>query len=328
MLKLAIAGSGMIVKEFLPHFKATGWEVCAICGTKRSEEVVKELCRIYGGKPYCDYEKMLAEIDCDAVYIGVPNHLHYDFTKKALLVGKNVILEKPMTVNDAETKELYAIAKDKDVFLLEAITTLYLPVYEKVREWLSLIGKVRIVSSNYSQYSSRYDRFKQGIIEPVFDVSKAGGALGDLNIYNIHFIAGLFSGRKPEVNYLANVVKGVDTSGILTMDYGDFKAVAIGAKDCAAPVSTTVQGDLGYIKLIGPPNVCKEAELCLNNGTKEFFNEGPAHRMISEFTAFHEMIKDNDKERYEAMTLHSISVMEILSKARVSAGMVYSLNDL
>ena len=59
----------------------------------------------------------------------------------------------------------------------------------------------------------------------------AGGALYDLGIYNIHFVTGIF-GKPKKVRYFANITKGVDTSGTLVLDYGDFKAVCINAKDC------------------------------------------------------------------------------------------------
>ena len=66
----------------------------------------------------------------------------------------------------------------------------------------------------------------------------------DLNVYNIHAIVGLF-GKPWEVKYEANMERGIDTSGVVTLDYGDFKAVAIGAKDCKAPVRCTIQGTNG-----------------------------------------------------------------------------------
>ena len=94
---------------------------------------------------------------------------------------------------------------------------------------------------NYSQYSSRYDAFKRGEIAPAFNPEMGGGALRDLNIYNIHLLVGLF-GKPHRVEYLPNVERGVDTSGILVLDYGNFKAVAIGAKDCSAEIRSTIQG--------------------------------------------------------------------------------------
>lgn len=76
----------------------------------------------------------------------------------------------------------------------------------------------------------------------------------DLNIYNIHFIVGLF-GVPKSVEYLANIQRDVDTSGILLLDYGDFKVLSIAAKDSGAPVTSTIEGENETIVVNGPANV-------------------------------------------------------------------------
>ena len=74
----------------------------------------------------------------------------------------------------------------------------------------------------------------------MFDPACAGGALMDLGVYNVSYIVGLF-GEPNQVHYTANVERGIDTSGILTMDYTGFKAVSMAAKDCAAPARCIIQ---------------------------------------------------------------------------------------
>ena len=80
------------------------------------------------------------------------------------------------------------------------------------------------------------------------------------NIYNIHLVVGLF-GKPEKVQYLANVERDVDTSGILIMDYGHFKAACIGAKDCSADIKSTIQGNKGSIAVLGPTNSMPELSL-------------------------------------------------------------------
>lgn len=84
--------------------------------------------------------------------------------------------------------------------------------------------------------------------------------LRDLNIYNIHLLVGLF-GNPNRVEYLPNVERGVDTSGILVLDYCNFKAAAIGAKDCSAEIRSTIQGDKGAITIFGVTNTLPEIGL-------------------------------------------------------------------
>ena len=98
--------------------------------------------------------------------------------------------------------------------------------YNKIKELLPELGDIKIVVSNFSQYSSRYDAFKSGTILPAFDYTKAGGSLMDLNIYNIHFIVGLF-GEPKDVHYFPNIEHNIDTSGILILEYDNFKCVSL-----------------------------------------------------------------------------------------------------
>ena len=251
-MKVGILGTGKIVQEFLPWLvEHAPFTVQALCSTPRSAEKAQELCRQYGVPQHTtNYLELLQWVD--VVYIAVPNLQHVRFARVALEAGKHVIVEKPLAPSAAQTEELVALARHKKVFLFEAVTTQYLENYAKIRELLPRVGTVRLVQCNFSQYSSRYDAFCAGETPPVFDPACAGGALMDLGVYNVSYIVGLF-GEPNQVHYTANVERGIDTSGILTMDYTGFKAVSMAAKDCAAPARCIIQGTKGYIQHHLPP---------------------------------------------------------------------------
>ena len=251
----------------------------------------------------------------DTVYVALPNHLHYDYAKKALLAGKHVICEKPFTLTLAEFEDLAKVAEQKNRILLEAITNQYLGNFASIKANLAKLGDIKIVECNYSQYSSRYDAFKRGEIAPAFDPAKGGGALRDLNIYNIHLVVGLF-GKPERVQYLANMERGVDTSGILIMDYGNFKAACIGAKDCSADIKSTIQGNKGSIAVLGPTNSMPELSLSLNGQSMTMINENSLnHRMHDEFVAFQAIIEHEDMTATKLALDHSHLVMEVLDQA-------------
>ncbi|MDR0846243.1 MAG: Gfo/Idh/MocA family oxidoreductase [Lactobacillales bacterium] len=316
-MKLALLGTGMIVQDVLPVLKTI--EGIELCGVLATAATVDEAAGFDAGPVFTDYAELLASDEIDTVYIGLPNFLHATFAIQALKADKNVIIEKPFTVSFAEFEEVYAAAGSSKGFILEAITNQYAPNYLQIKNELDVVGDVKIVECNYSQYSSRYDAFKRGEILPAFDPKKGGGALMDLNIYNIHFIVGLFG--KPEgVQYHANIERSVDTSGILTLDYPTFKAVAIAAKDCAAKVSSTVQGNLGSFRVDGPPNIVEEVTLSLNNGETQTF-EYHEHRMLAEFVEFEQIISSRDDEAAARRLAHSKNVMEVLDAAVKSAGL-------
>lgn len=98
-----------------------------------------------------------------------------------------------------------------------------------IKEHLDQLGDIKIVECNYSQYSSRYDAFKRGDIAPAFNPKMGGGALRDLNIYNIHFVVGLF-GRPKTVQYLANVEKALTHQACLSWTMSSLKWYVSGPK--------------------------------------------------------------------------------------------------
>ena len=192
-MKLGILGTGMIVREFLPWLAGPDcpFTVQALCSTQRSAPVADEMCEQYGiPQRTTNYFELLQWVD--VIYLAVPNLQHYRYAKVALEAGKHVIVEKPMACTAAQTEELAALARRKKVFLFEAMTTQYLENYNKIRELLPRIGRVKLVQCNFSQYSSRYDAFCAGETPVSFDPECAGGALMDLNVYNISYIVGLF----------------------------------------------------------------------------------------------------------------------------------------
>nr|WP_314464436.1 Gfo/Idh/MocA family oxidoreductase [uncultured Clostridium sp.] len=334
-MKIGIAGAGMIVNEFFKFaHEVNGIEITAICATSQEEIRLQELCRIHRiPKYYTDFNIMLADDNVEVIYVAVPNHMHYCFSKKALEAKKHVICEKPFTSNIKEAEELIQISKENHVIILEAVTTRYIPNTLKMKEMLPQLGEIKIVTANYSQYSSRYDAFKKGEMLPAFNPDMSGGALMDLNIYNINLMVILF-GTPKNVSYQANIEKGIDTSGILILDYGSFKSVCIAAKDCKAPVSATIQGDKGCINISSSVNIMADFELYLNNdssirqlnresGKIYDYNMGQ-HRMYHEFKEFVRIIDKKDYEGAEEMLQISLATMDIQTKARQTAGIVFA----
>lgn len=318
-MKVGILGTGKIVQEFLPWLvEHAPFTVQALCSTPRSAEKAQELCRQYGVPQHTtNYLELLQWVD--VVYIAVPNLQHVRFARVALEAGKHVIVEKPLAPSAAQTEELVALARHKKVFLFEAVTTQYLENYAKIRELLPRVGTVRLVQCNFSQYSSRYDAFCAGETPVSFDPECAGGALMDLNVYNISYIVGLF-GEPNQVHYLANMERGIDTSGILTMEYNSFKAVSMAAKDCSAPARYVIQGTKGYILQKSTANWCGGVTFHPNQGKEEHFNlNGGRPRQAAEFHAFARAIEGGDQELCSRMLDTSVAVSRVLTVARRSA---------
>ncbi|WP_455042001.1 Gfo/Idh/MocA family protein [Leptotrichia buccalis] len=324
-MKLGIIGSGMIVQEFLPSLvKLKDLEILGIQGTKSGIEKVEEICKKYNIPNFTDNFDELCNFGIDTVYIAVPNFLHFEFCKKALEKGINVIVEKPITTNYREAKELEKLAKEKKLFLFEAITTLYFENYKKIKEWISKIGDIKLVQSQYSQYSSRYDAFKRGEILPVFDPEKAGGALMDLGLYNLHYVLGLF-GKPENVKYYANIERNIDTSGVLMMEYKNFSTMCVCAKDSEGERIGVIQGSEGKIVSEEAPGLVGKVTLKLYDGTTESFDDGfSKDRVVPEFTQFIRAVKENDLEFCYRQLEKSLLVSEVQTKARIDAGIKFT----
>ena len=314
-MNLGIVGAGMIVKDFL-SFTHELPEIKLEAIAARNIENLKNLQSIYNIKEiFTDLDECLSSPSIDTIYVAVPNNLHYSVAKKALKAGKNVICEKPFTLNYHETVELFELAESKNLILIEAITNQYLPNYLEIKENLSQIGNIRLVECNFSQLSSRYEAFKKGIIAPVFDKNQGGGVLGDLNIYNIHFVVGLFGAPKNS-EYYPNIVREVDTSGILILEYDEFKVVCIAAKDTYNNSYANIQGDKGLIRVIGTPNEVPNY-IIKNNEVEMKVNKNiHKHRMYSEFKKFIDVINNKDFDFMQKQKEHSLVVMEIFDKSR------------
>lgn len=323
-MKLGIVGAGLIVHTLLEFIHEVDVELVAIAATPNEKDKLLDLKQKHGFKYiYTDFEQMLNNNEIDTVYLGVNNHLHYTFALKALNANKHIILEKPFTSNYNQALKLVELAKRKKLMIFEAISTIHNPNYLKIKELLPTIGDIKIVSLNYTQYSSRYDAFKKGEILPAFDYTKSGGALMDLNTYNIHFAVGLF-GLPNKVDYIANISNNIDTSGILTMDYQSFKAVSIAAKDCGAPFVNCIQGDLGCIYTSSPLFTLTHFEYQLNKEKPIHYDlTNNMHRMKHEFIDFLNIYNNKDYEACNQIMEHALDVMKVLTDARAKVNLVF-----
>lgn len=324
-MKLGILGTGMIVKDVLTMYHELGVEKTYLFSTEKSKSQALELMEKYHlDKVYTDYDELL-QSDVDTIYCALPNHLHYEFSKKALESGKHVIIEKPITANSKELEDLIETANKKNLMIFEAMNLHYIPAFLSLKEDLKKLGDIKIVSFNYSQYSSRYNAFKEGNILPAFDFHKAGGALMDLNVYNIHALIDLF-GKPVYHKYMANIERNIDTSGMMIFDFEHFKALCIGAKDCKAPLMNTIQGNLGAIVVKCPLSQMTEYEICYNDGTSEVKSFEKKHRLIYEFKEFMRMIKENDVKKQKEMLELSLLISKLMEEGRMQEGIVFD-ND-
>ena len=300
MINIAILGTGKIIPEAIYAIQqGKKFNVTAIWARPHSKDKAEALAEKFNiPKIFTDYDELLADSEIEFVYVGLVNAVHYEYTKKALLAGKNVILEKPFTPKTAEAEELVKLAIEKNLYLFEAVTLLHCPNFHKIQESIKELGNIRLVQCNYSQYSSRYDAYKEGKVLPAFDPKLYGGALYDINIYNLNFVIGLF-GMPQSSQYFANIgFNGVDTSGFLVLKYENFIAHCTGAKDSESPGFLIIQGDNGFIKVNGAPNQLDNLEIHIRDREIETMNLNQFdHRMVHEFIEFAQIFENKEYDK-------------------------------
>ena len=193
-MKIGILSTSSIALRFVAAVREEGsFEITAL--SSRTREKAEEKAKNWNvDKAYGSHEDLLADKDVDIVYISAVNSAHYKWAKAALLAGKHVICEKPCTTTEAQTRELFALAKERNLFLMEAQKMLFLPAVLAVEEAMSAgkLGKVTMAEFNHSFYGS-YNNW-------MYDETAGGGPLLSSAIYVIELLQFLFDCSVAEID--------------------------------------------------------------------------------------------------------------------------------
>lgn len=313
-IRIGIAGTGKIVPESAEALLETGFKLVSIWGPHVEKAV--PLAAKYSIPNVCStYEELLSSgIDC--VYIALVNSVHFEYAMKALEAGINVLLEKPFCSTLSEAQKLVSFAIEKGLYLFETISNVYLPSWAMVQKRIADIGPVKLFQADFSQYSSRYEAYLRGEVSPSFNPLFEGGALRDLNVYNIHLAVSLL-GRPQEVIYRPNRgYNGVDTSGILLLQYSDLQAVCTAAKDSGNPSGVTIQGEKGWIRLTGMPNILPQVEVCVRGKEPESFSPNRyTSRLCHMFASIRDIMERGDLAAMQQRLSNTLVVTDILQRA-------------
>lgn len=324
-MKVVTVGTSSITELLIAGFKEVGIEVLACVG--RDLERVKAFASKNGVAYHAnDYDKVIQSDTFDTVYLGLPNSLHYEYAKKALEAGKNVIVEKPFTANLKQAKDLAMIANQKNLLCFDANITPHNFAYKQLKDDIEKIGQIRMVELDYSKYSSKYDKFIAGETPNIFNPDYAGGALMDLGVYNIEFAVGLF-GLPKSSKYYPNMQRGIDTSGVAILEYDDFKVTSIACKDSNKGSLINILGENGNIYTYQDNSTFNRYTIELNDGRiieRRFDKVSKYYYELCDFKSmsdYHNIKKNNE---YLTTALMAIKVLDDLRK---SAGIVFKADN-
>lgn len=317
-MNIGTIGTGVIVEQFIASTQdLSGVSFKAVYS--RTQGRADALAKRFGiEKRYTKLDDLFSDSLVDTIYIASPNSLHYEQAFAALKAGKHVIVEKPFVETEERAQRLIRYAQEQDLFLFEAICNIHLPHYNFIKSNLEVIGDIKMVQCNFSQYSSRYDALLAGDTPNVFNPKYSGGALADINIYNIHFVVGIF-GMPDEVMYYANKhSNGIDTSGVLIMNYPHMTVECVGAKDSFSQNFGQIQGEKGYIYI--PESVSGiESVTIITKDSKEMINIQDQPRLSYQVEVFEKAIRTRDYSIRDRYLEHTLNVVRVAEKAQKTA---------
>lgn len=261
-VRWAILGAGKIAHKFAQDFPATqGGALVAVAArdTARAQTFADQ----YGIPLVYTYEALYNSTEVDAVYIATTHNFHYEQGLQCLQHGKAVLCEKPITINDAQFRELVAAAKTADVFLMEAMWMYFLPALHQAKAWLDggRIGKLVAIQTDFG-FAMPFE--PEGRL---YNPELAGGALLDLGVYTLAFAA-YFANTKCTSLVASGVLgtTGVDETTGMLLTYGDLPASLLVSIRTRLRNKALLLGETGYIEI---PYFWKAPSVTLYNAEHE-----------------------------------------------------------
>jgi len=199
---------------------------------------------------YDSYEALAADPDIEVIYVATPHPMHKDHSILCLKAGKAVLCEKPFAVNRKEAEAVLRVAVEEKRFIMEAMWTRFLPIVERVREWLraGVIGEPRMVQADFG--------FRAGLNPQgrLFNPELAGGGLLDVGVYCVSLASMVFGEAPHEVKALADIGEtNVDEQAAAVLGYsGGRLAVFCCGIRTSTPQDALIMGTNGMIRLHPP----------------------------------------------------------------------------
>ena len=214
MIRFGVIGAGQIAHTFSKAIACTEGILYGIAS--RDIEKARLYQKEYGYQvAYSSYEELVEDDLVDCIYVATPHGLHYEHMKLALTHGKHVLCEKSFTINANQAEEIFRLAKEHNVFVMEAMWTRFLPTMIELKETLNsnIIGNIEKIDITFGF---------QAMLKPknrLFDPKMGGGALLDIGVYPLT-IAHMFLGLPTSFDTKADLNDHVfDMSHEITLHY-------------------------------------------------------------------------------------------------------------
>ncbi len=319
-VRWAILGAGKIAHSFAKDFKAVkNAELIAIAASDKSR--AKTFGKEYHLPFVYSYEELYNSNEVDAVYIATTHNFHYEQCIECIKHGKSILCEKPVTLNDKQFKELSRLSKEKNVFLMEAMWTCFLPPVLKAKQWLEegRIGNLKVVQAGFGF------PMEKNLTGRLYNIHLAGGALLDLGVYPVAFST-YFIDKKPDSITGSGVLTetGVDERTGIILQFGNTTSVLFCSMVNIMDNKATLYGEKGYIEI---PDFFKATTAALYDDNHNLIEEFEDDRTTKGYNYETQHATDfilQGKTQSDVMThWRSNQVQEIMTEVRRQIGLVY-----
>jgi predicted dehydrogenase len=302
-MKIGICGTGDISHAFMKS--ATELDLQVISVLQRDIEKARSFANRYSIQAFDDFDMFIKAVDI--VYIGLPNHLHYEYAKKSILARKHVLLEKPVTTKYVEFEELIELANKENVYILEVDRVEHLSAYQLIKKECQNANMIQI---DFCKRSRRYDDYLSGELPHIFDIKCGGGALYDLGVYALHFVIGLL-GMPKVYNYVPMIGKGkTDMAGVLLIQYDSCIVNISLSKISHGDSKVLIHGNEFQIRSESAPSRLESIKIKRNNEIKNYdFNENNFSCFLKKAI---EIINEKNEVEYKRLTEKSLKVIKLL----------------
>ena len=244
--RFGIIGAGRISNKFCDAVRhIEGAEVVAVSSKdfdRAKDFAEKNQVSFY----YDSYDTMLSREDIDAVYIATTHNFHYENLLACIEHGKHVLCEKCMVLTKKQAETVFALAEEKNLFVMEAMWSCFLPHIKKVRQWIQeeRIGKITLANAVIGFIGEKDPHNR------LYNPDLAGGALYDIGVYAIEIMSYLI--HKDIRNVKSTLLfanTGVDTHDNITLSFDDCIANLQSSISVKVEEQACLYGTKGYIKI-------------------------------------------------------------------------------
>jgi len=313
-MRFGVIGTNWITDRFLDAAKHhPDFSLNAVYS--RTMEKGKAFADKYGVEHiFTNLEEMFKSGLIDCVYIASPNKFHAEQSILAMKHGVHVLCEKPAVTSVAEMDEVIETSKKHGTTYMEAMKSTVMPTFLNIRKNLDKIGPIRRFEFHYNQYSSRYDKLKEGIVENAFRPELGNGSKMDLGVYCVAPVVHLMGEPKTVYKNHYLLSTGADGLGSMIFSYDTCEAVLMYSKIHDTYSPSEIQGENGVIQIdkISDP---RSAKIIYRNGDVEDLTvEMEYPSMYYELAEFIQCVKNGQIE--SSINTHEISrtVVSLLTR--------------